>query len=100
MPRRFSNLFFRRKKPYRPEDDTNLEVTPDYRRRLAALYGVLVTCSLVFFAVLYNAQIVEGADYYAASSSRMHRSSGVCSRDGHCASFSSSIGTVFPLHDV
>ena len=71
MPRRFSNLFFRRKKPYRPEDDTNLEVTPDYRRRLAALYGVLLACILIFAAALYNAQVVNGADYYATSASRI-----------------------------
>ena len=71
MPRRFPNLFFRRKKPYRPEDDTNLEVTPDYRRRLAALYGVLLACILIFAAALYNAQVVNGADYYATSASRI-----------------------------
>ena len=36
MPRFLPNLFFQRKKPYRPDDDANLEVTPDYRRRLGA----------------------------------------------------------------
>ena len=66
-----ANLFHRRKKPYRPAEDENLEVTRDYRRRLAALYGVLVVCILIFAAVLYNAQVVNGADYFAASSSRI-----------------------------
>ena len=71
MPRFLPNLFFQRKKPYRPDDDANLEVTPDYRRRLGALYGVLLACILLFVVTLYNAQVVSGADYYATSASRI-----------------------------
>ena len=69
-----ANLFSRfprRKRPYSPAEDENLEVTRDYRLRLRALYGVLGVCLLVFAALLYNAQVVSGADYYAASASRI-----------------------------
>ena len=70
MPRLFSR-FPRRKRPYTPAEDEHLEVTRDYRLRLRALYGVLAACLLVFAGLLYNAQVVNGADYYATSSSRI-----------------------------
>ena len=70
MPSFFPRLS-RHKKPYRPTEDENLEVTRDYRTRLRALYGILVLCLLIFAVVLYNAQIVNGADYYATSASRI-----------------------------
>lgn len=60
----------RRKNPYHTEEE-NLEVTRDYRTRLRVLYGVLVLCLLLFAAVLYNAQIVQGDAYYAVSSSKI-----------------------------
>ena len=43
MPSFFPRLS-RHKKPYRPTEDENLEVTRDYRTRLRALYGILVLC--------------------------------------------------------
>ena len=70
MPKLFSRLP-RRKFPYRPQEDDPLEVTRDYRVRLRFLFGVLTACLLVFAALLYNAQVVNGADYYAVSSSRI-----------------------------
>ena len=70
MPR-FLSRFPRRKAAYHPTEDENLEVTRDYRTRLRVLYGILILCLLIFAVVLYNAQIVEGADYYATSASRI-----------------------------
>ena len=48
MPRFLPNLFFQRKKPYRPDDDANLEVTPDYRGAWARSTGCFLpaSCSL------------------------------------------------------
>ena len=70
MPR-FLSRFPRRKAAYHPTEDENLEVTRDYRTRLRVLYGILVLCLLIFAVVIYNAQIVNGADYDATSASRI-----------------------------
>jgi len=61
--------FKRRIRP--PDESEHLDLTKEYNRRLWVLYAILLACLAVFTAALYNAQIVNGAAYYAQSASRI-----------------------------
>ena len=60
------------KRRFRPPDESeHLELTKEYNQRLWVLYAVLIVCLAMFTGALYTAQIVNGAAYYAQSSSRI-----------------------------
>ena len=48
-----------------------MEPDKRYLRRLGILFGIFCVCSLLFGAVLYDAQVVHYEDYYKQSTSRI-----------------------------
>ncbi len=61
----------RRPKSGGAADRGHLEMTKEYNIRLWVLYGILLLCLALFVGILYEAQAVNGADYYEQSASRI-----------------------------